>query len=481
MKTSKVTITGILAAAIAVLLILAIETIPTNLKNQSNQSVSTGGAGTFSILLTDPPQLPENVTAVYLSFSSFQIHNTEAKDNNSGWFVAGSSGTINLMKVLNLSKIVSVSKVPEGDYNLLRFNISSVIVTYNGKNYTASTPSSTVTVVIHPKLEIESGSLSAAVLDITPTVLNVGSIMSPSFIFLPAAHATPVPKEDISKDMDQKGKEFDFGGRAWWKIFLERSNTTITITSASLSQENLLLNVKNTGNQSTILRLVIVSPLQHDGKLNPDRQKTQDRVHLIPRLANSASFLVQANGSLIPLYKFVLVDEQGNSVFPPGIAMGLIGSSGYLLKPGKNVTLTYHGPVSLFPLTAHDTIVQGADYRLTVIGTGVVSSIVLTASGSPLTLGPAFSVVLAKIHHSELTIVFQNTGNETFTSYRVVFSSGSVNGTLLQAVPPKDIGIIRDTLNFIIPSNVSSIQATLTLYTSNGKSVGQTIVVQISS
>jgi len=102
------------------------------------------------------------VTNVYLSFSSIKIHNTEANDNSSGWFAIGGAGTIDLTKVINLSKVVAVSKVPEGEYNLIRFNITSVVVTYNGKNYTASTSSSSLTVVIHPKLEVERDTLSAA-------------------------------------------------------------------------------------------------------------------------------------------------------------------------------------------------------------------------------------------------------------------------------------------------------------------------------
>src|SRR5579885_1638489 len=114
MGTKKTSKALFIAAAMAVVVIVAFSVLPIAKYFQPTQPSTA--SGTLSILLTDPPNLPANVTNVYLSFSSIMIHNTQAGDNKSGWYTVGGSGTIELTSVINLSKVIAVSKVQAGEY-----------------------------------------------------------------------------------------------------------------------------------------------------------------------------------------------------------------------------------------------------------------------------------------------------------------------------------------------------------------------------
>jgi hypothetical protein len=485
MKTNNLAKAGFLAAAVAVAAIIAISSIPL-----SNYTASTSpkGSGTLSLLIIDPPHLAANVTNVYLSFSSIKIHNTEANDNSSGWFAIGGAGTIDLTKVINLSKVVAVSKVPEGEYNLIRFNITSVVVTYNGKNYTASTPSSSLTVVIHPKLEVERDTLSAAVLDISPTVINTGSSTNPSFILIPAAHASPVPKSDVSEEMEHEGKDVDLRVKSWWKELEETFNTTISITSASLSQSSLSLTVKNTGKTSTTLKLVVVTPalLSHNSDMS---NKDGREEHEVPLFFHSAIFFVEKNGSLLPVYKVIKLAENISEEEPLKEAVSEISQLGYNLSSEQSVTLSYNGPVIFFPplpvispAQPSPLIISGNQYRVTVIGTDAIASTIVTASNPTGNTGAvSFYVVTSRIHGDELFILFLNTGTEPLTSYTISFQNGNNISSSINPVQSGSLALIMHKLPFQVSENTKYLQITLTLVAENGASASEILQVQVVS
>lgn len=481
MSKNTVAKAAFVAAAIAVAAIIAISSLSLN-KNGTQQQ----GSGTLSVLLTDPPHLPANVTNVYMSFSSMKIHNTEAEDNSSGWFTVASSGTVDLTKVINLSKVIAVASVPSGEYNLLRFNITSVVVTYSGKNYTASTPSKSLTVTIHPKLEVEDNKLAATIIDISPTVLNTGTRSSPSFVLLPAAHASPVPKNDLSEDMEHEGRDVDLRGHAWWKQLEDEFNTTISITSESLSSNSLSVTVKDTANSSTTLRLVVVTPVEASMPSSSHHQHEGDEKE-VPLFFHAAVFLVEKNGSLMPVYKLLNIAEATNSDEPFDEAMHMLSTFGYNLSSGQSVTLSYTGPVILFPPSSVTSssgispfIVAGKEYRITVIGTDSIASTLVNASSAQgNTNGVSFYVVSSGIHDDRIFLLVLNTGTETLTSYKIAFQSGQNISSSIRTLQPGEATLITETLPFHVPDNTKSITISLTMYTTNATSATETFQVQV--
>jgi len=130
------------------------------LSGSSLSLLTVGSSGILSVLLTDPPTVPEGVSAVYISYSSIAIHASEF--NNSGWIAFSGRGTIDALKLVNLSETISSGVVPSLTYDLVEFNISSVEVTYVGENYTATVASEKLVVPIIGGVKVSSSNPSAA-------------------------------------------------------------------------------------------------------------------------------------------------------------------------------------------------------------------------------------------------------------------------------------------------------------------------------
>ena len=101
------------------------------------------------ISVRDPPQQPydSSIQAIYVSFTSIEIHSASAGDA-SGWHTITTSATVNLFTVLNVSKVLGKASLPAGRYNELRFNISAIIVTISGINVTFTMPSASLKIPI---------------------------------------------------------------------------------------------------------------------------------------------------------------------------------------------------------------------------------------------------------------------------------------------------------------------------------------------
>jgi Domain of unknown function (DUF4382) len=101
------------------------------------------------ISIRDPPQqsYDPSIQAIYVTFTSIEVHVANA-GNNSGWQPVNTGATVNLLTVLNVSKVLGKAQVPAGKYTELRFNVSAVVVTISGVNSTYTIPSGSLKVPI---------------------------------------------------------------------------------------------------------------------------------------------------------------------------------------------------------------------------------------------------------------------------------------------------------------------------------------------
>jgi hypothetical protein len=101
------------------------------------------------ISIRDPPQQSYNPTiqAIYVTFTSIEVHVANAH-SDSGWTTIATSATVNLFTVLNVSKVLGKAQVPAGKYTELRFNVSKVVVTISGVDFTYTIPSGSLKVPI---------------------------------------------------------------------------------------------------------------------------------------------------------------------------------------------------------------------------------------------------------------------------------------------------------------------------------------------
>lgn len=157
----------------------------------SGSSGSSLGSGTLQISMIDPPNVPPNVVDDYINYTSIQIHIANA-GNNSGWFNVTSSGTIDLMKIVSNSKLLGTATLPNGTYNIVRFNVTSAVVTVNSTsgiltNYTAKVPSGMVQTVITGGVNVKANSVSALLVDISPRVIYANG----AYTLIPSLTAQP--------------------------------------------------------------------------------------------------------------------------------------------------------------------------------------------------------------------------------------------------------------------------------------------------
>jgi hypothetical protein len=203
---------------------------------------------------------------------------------------------------------------------------------------------------------------SAALLDLSPVVLNIGTQTSPLFVIEPSVQAISVPGNELIADMTHQGARVSLTGKSWFAQVEEAITHNIIITSASLSQSSLNIVVSNTSNKPVKLGVVIVS-LHGLGIGMPGGKGLQRPPGDLPGIA---IFVILPDGTLQSVSSLVLSEP-----------------TGYELGIGKQVTLTYSGPILLGfgvdPETAGLGIVAGQQYQMIVVGEGSFASVDVTS------------------------------------------------------------------------------------------------------
>ena len=290
-----------------------------------------------------------------------------------GWVEVEGQGTVDLLSLVDVSQTILSVNVESGKYNLLRFNITSAKVVYNREEYPAVVRTGNLTVPIIGGIEVKDHEPSATIIDIYPTVFNIGSKLEPEFVISAVARAYPVP-EGESGEIHHVGFKMSLGDKEWWRRLRERFASEIEITSASLSTNSLAINVKNTGNVSLKLKLVIISQLTTMPKIGNTTRET-------PLFSEAAVFWVGEDGSLEPI---VLVQNRTKT---ENKAQTVFSGRGYNLTVGQQIKLMYNGEIVFgFGLPMGGTpfkptnVIPGSRYLITVIGDGALARTLVVAS-----------------------------------------------------------------------------------------------------
>jgi len=115
-------------------------------------ALSAGGAyllyapGRLTLSIMDPPPQPydSSITAITVTFTRIEIHSAGG-GNNSGWHTIMSGGTVDLLKVLNVSQVLGTTSIPAGKYTEIRFFINQTFITISGVKVAYSVPSANQT------------------------------------------------------------------------------------------------------------------------------------------------------------------------------------------------------------------------------------------------------------------------------------------------------------------------------------------------
>src|SRR5437867_10717713 len=67
----------------------------------------------LALSITDPPPVSysNNITAIYVTLTTIEIHAANT-DNNSGWHTLATDVTLNLMTLLSASKLLGTAQLP---------------------------------------------------------------------------------------------------------------------------------------------------------------------------------------------------------------------------------------------------------------------------------------------------------------------------------------------------------------------------------
>lgn len=148
----------ILAASAVIVVGLAVAAVA------SLSSFQTPGKGTLSIGVTDRPV--GVVSHIYLTISNIEL---QGEANTTVSYHFGPT-QLDLLLLVNFTKMLGDVKVPAGNYSMIRFMVASPIATINGQNISLRIPSGEIKIPL--SFQIKSGATTSIVIDITDDYMN---------------------------------------------------------------------------------------------------------------------------------------------------------------------------------------------------------------------------------------------------------------------------------------------------------------------
>lgn len=271
---------------IGIIVVLAIIYVAISLTHPSVQTttpttvtnVSYVPLGTLAVQLTDPPHVPEGTQSLIIGYSGLALHEA-GQSNSTGFINLNASGSVNLMNLTNFTQTIAVAHVNVNQsFNIVRFNITSARIDINGTIYNVSVPNNRLQI----KISGLNGTSGGALVDLSPTVLQIYAANQTLFVMVPAARAITISNRSINGTSVHIG--FKARVNAVAKAKLEQVRPNITITGASLTSSGnntyLAVIVKNNANSSVTLKQVMLfgymrSIISTNASLNlPDQQRS---------------------------------------------------------------------------------------------------------------------------------------------------------------------------------------------------------------
>lgn len=314
-----------------------------------------GSAGTVPLLiqLTDPPNVPVGTQWLNLTYSGLEV-SLIGGGTQTGWVQINSTVTVNLLDLVNMSKTIGITQVPNGSsVSQLRFDIISVQINVNGTAYNVTTINNklVVPIVTVPKLE----NLSSILLELSPTVTEIitGNLTAPVFVLIPSATAVIRQGSDVNQSQSTLGAQSHLtnGDRA----LLEGANgiTSVLSTSLSVSGNRTMfsITIKNTGNVSVAIEAVSLH-----GQFNISSSSSRSTCSSTSTLTTSSS----EDGSTDSGSNSCTTSEQeveypnalvfaanGSSLTQVSSNEGFQSTNAPVLQPGQNLTLSLNEVIVL--------------------------------------------------------------------------------------------------------------------------------------
>jgi len=350
---TKAALYGIGGATVSLALLLSATSL--GAFKTSSEGFNPGSQTSLSLLLTDPPVVPQGVTALYITYNGLAIH-VSGFPGDSGWVPLNAQGTIETLRLVNLSQTISTSNVPSGRYDLVLFTISSAEVQFQGATYGVTVGNRSLVVPFVGGLDLNSSAPAGAIVDILPTVLNAGTSADPQFVVVAGARARQVPSNDVSPEVRNVGYEVSLSPKPWFKGFVANS-TAFGIASASLSPNSLTVKFTNGGPTRVSVKMIIITQGHTGGRYTSPQS-----------LAVSTVFSVGSRGTLSLLSGENGREDRGGAVDQ---VESVLEGTGYAIGPNSSATFTFSGQLTSF--ITKQAITSGSVYQLILLNEGVLA------------------------------------------------------------------------------------------------------------
>ena len=217
-------------------------------------SAYSGPTGILGVSLTDPPIVPPGVSAVYITYSSVQVHVGDA-GNQDGWYTVADAGSVDLMSLLNVSLTLGSAQVQTGVFNLISFNISSAAITLNGINQTAYVPANRISVPIVGGISVTDGNTSGVLVDLSPEVVPYQNGTSVSYVLVPEARSVPIPRYVWNYKLEEKGAKLtEIQNQTW----VSQNAGQVVVSGVNISASSFSLTLKNEGTTNATFSSIVI-------------------------------------------------------------------------------------------------------------------------------------------------------------------------------------------------------------------------------
>jgi len=226
----------------------------------TSTSVSTTSASTraslssFAVALTDPPSVPAGTSALILNYSRVELI------TNSSPYFANVSGSVNLLSLVNVSKVIATFSLPKSvSVNQIRLFVSSVVIEINGSKYSVFLPSSVLKIPL-ANVSLVNGTIGALV-DLRPHVVTTFVGQSQRFILTPVVFAMPFTAKEMNVSQKMNVGQVFVIPKHFSKE-LEREIANLSVESVSLYSKGnetvFRISLKNMGKEPVTVYAISV-------------------------------------------------------------------------------------------------------------------------------------------------------------------------------------------------------------------------------
>lgn len=247
----KISISVIAIAAIIGALIL--------LQSNSSQYIKSGTQqSTLNVFLTDPPHVPLGTQSLNISYSSIQVHLSNAPSGN--WIMINSSGTIDLMSLINVSTLIGSAEVPvNATIDTAAFDIVNASITLDNVSYPVLLSTDRVIANVFNSTKVSNS--SNLLFDFSPSIITIYTDNSTIFEMVPSVKAVIMPNGELKPPH----------GSSTWRPFalnaavrdgLNATGGSITILGSNITTMGnntyISITVQDTSNSSITLDHLLV-------------------------------------------------------------------------------------------------------------------------------------------------------------------------------------------------------------------------------